>query len=104
MANQLQKADAKLIKALKAQLKPMAHTSPHGNVINWARYTVCLLGDFRLIETDMGRKVIVFNIEDKKYDWVDNAHVYLVIGAMLKHYAEHWEYHHLIPRLLAFAK
>lgn len=104
MANHLQKADAKLVASLKEQLAAVANTSPHGNDQNFALHTVCLVGDFRLIETASGRKVIIFNITDKKYDWIDGTRIYIVIGAMLKHYAEHWEYHHLLPRLLGFTK
>lgn len=101
--NALQKADSKLIAKLNSKLT-FADTVRLPELTQGIRYTTCLIGDFRLIEMENGSKAIIFNLTNEKCRLVTGDSIYIVVGDVLSHYASHWEYRHLIPRLLAFAK
>lgn len=103
MANHLQKADAKMISALTAKLLG-ADTVRLPELTQRTKNTLCLVGDFRLLEMMDGSKAIIFGLTNEKCRLIVGDSIYIAIGDVLSHYAQHWEYRHLISRLLAFAK
>jgi hypothetical protein len=103
MATQLQKADAKLIQKLNAKLL-FADTVRLPQLLAEVTNTICLIGSYRLVEFKNGTKAIIFDLTNDKCRLVIGDAIYIAIGDILSHYASHWEYRHLIPRLLAFAK
>jgi hypothetical protein len=103
MANHLQKADAKMIARLNEKLI-FADTVRLPQLLQRARNTLCLVGDYRLLEMDDGSKAIIFGLTNEKCRLIVGDSIYIAIGDVLSHFAQHWEYRHLIPRLLAFAK
>jgi hypothetical protein len=103
MANHLQKADAALIKTLTSKLV-FADTVRLPALTARITDTLCLIGDFRLVVLDDGSKAIIFNLTNEKCRLVIGDQIYIAVGDVLSHFATHWEYRHLIPRLLAFAK
>ncbi len=103
MANHLQKADAALIKSLTAKLV-FADTVRLPELTQRITDTLCLVGDFRLVVLEDNRKAIIFGLTNEKCRMVIGDQIYIAVGDVLSHFAQHWEYKHLIPRLLAFAK
>ena len=103
MASQLQRADDLLIKTLSAKLI-FADTVRLPALTARIKDTLCLVGDFRLVTLDDDSKAIIFGLTDQKCRMVIGDQIYIAVGDVLSHFATHWEYRHLIPRLLAFAK
>lgn len=104
MANPLHKAEDLFVKRLTKKLKHFSTTRRSPEIMSNARYTVCMLGDMRLIENDNSEIFVVYNITDIQCDVIAGPEVMMAIGATLAFYGEHWQHHHLIRRLLSFAK